>query len=73
MNNVKIEDGMITIPFEEYKELLVIKGRYQELKSKTVINTGITYRGLENNDGITVAPYKVTCQEKDWDTSDGKI
>lgn len=60
MNNVKIEEGMITIPFEEYKELLVIKGRYQELKSKT----GIIYRDLENDNGITVTPYKVTCQDK---------
>lgn len=65
MNNIKIEEGMITIPFEEFKELLVIKGRYLELKNKSIINTGITYRGPEDNNGITIAPYKVTCQEKE--------
>ena len=64
MNNVKIEEGMITIPFEEYKELLVIKGRYQELKSKTIVNTGITYRGPENDNGLNISAYKVTCQDK---------
>lgn len=62
MNNIKIEEGMITIPFEEYKELLIIKGRYEELKTKSIINTGITYRGPEDNNSITIAPYKVTCQ-----------
>ncbi len=65
MNNIKIEEGMITIPFEEYKELLILKGRYEELKSKSIINTGITYRGLEDNKGVTISPYKVTCQEKE--------
>jgi hypothetical protein len=62
VNNIKIEEGMITIPFEEYKELLILKGRYEELKSKSIINTGITYRGPKDNNGITIAPYKVTCQ-----------
>ena len=31
------EDGglnVITIPIEEYKELLIIKGKYEELKSQ---------------------------------------
>lgn len=28
----------ITIPLEEYKELLVIKGKYEELKGNNVIN-----------------------------------
>ena len=27
----------ITIPMEEYKELLIIKGKYEELKSQTRI------------------------------------
>ncbi len=30
----KIEE-FITIPLEEYKELLIIKGKYEELKNKT--------------------------------------
>ena len=64
MNNIKIEDSMITIPFEEYKELLILKGRYEELKNKSIINTGITYRDLENDKGITIDPYKVTCERK---------
>ena len=64
MNNIKIEDGMITIPFEEYKELLILKGRYEELKNKSIINTEITYRDLENDKGITIDPYKVTYERK---------
>lgn len=28
-----MEDTLIEIPFNEYKELLIIKGRYEELKS----------------------------------------
>ena len=63
MNNIKIEDGMITIPFEEYKELLILKGRYEELKNKSIINTGITYGNLENDKGIAIRPHKVTCEE----------
>ena len=27
-------EGMVTIPWEEYKELLMIKGRYEELKER---------------------------------------
>ena len=27
----------IEIPFEEYKELLIIKGKYEELKSQSLI------------------------------------
>jgi hypothetical protein len=27
----------VSIPLEEYKELLIIKGRYEELKNKTNI------------------------------------
>lgn len=34
---VKNEDfnEMVTIPWEEYKELLMIKGRYEELKERS--------------------------------------
>lgn len=30
----KDNEKFIEIPFEEYKELLIIKGRYEELKSQ---------------------------------------
>lgn len=45
----------IEIPFEEYKELLIIKGRYEELKSQQSIpwivnpkDTTITYTKTKN-------------------------
>lgn len=48
---------MITIPLEEYKELLMIKGRYEELKKHQLKydidwvhkdSTTIPYKGLDN-------------------------
>lgn len=55
----------ISIPLEEYKELLTIKGKYEELKSMyygPYTNTKITYRGEE---GVPMAPpYKFTCNDK---------
>lgn len=51
----------ISIPFEEYKELLVIKGRYEELKSQQTnwkVNR-ITYK--DYTDKPTIDPRKVTC------------
>lgn len=59
------EERLIQIPLEEYKELLIIKGRYEELVKKETIfpNPGITYVN-----GIPVQQwekeydtYKVTC------------
>ncbi len=55
----------ITIPLEEYKELLEIKGKYEQLKedSKTNItwNPGIRYNGI---DVMSLKePYQVTCME----------
>ena len=35
-------EGMVTIPWEEYKELLMIKGRYEELKERKY-NYGIDW------------------------------
>lgn len=52
----------IYIPLEEYKELLTIKGKYEELKSMyygPYTNTKITYRG---EDRIIDPPYKFTCE-----------
>lgn len=59
------EETLIQIPLEEYKELLVIKGRYDELVKKEILlpNQRITYI-----DGIPVQKlkkeydtYKITC------------
>lgn len=47
----------ITIPLEEYKELLIIKGKYEELKSKNIISIPSVWK-----DGIKYEyPYKMTC------------
>jgi len=58
----------IEIPFEEYKELLIIKGRYEELKSQQNIpwtvkpnGTTITYTNTREQDKELTPPYKVTC------------
>ena len=58
----------IEIPFEEYKELLIIKGRYEELKSQQntpwTVNprgTTITYTNTKEQDKELTHPYKVTC------------
>lgn len=50
INDIKPE---ITISMDEYKELLIIKGRYEELNSRTLIPqirypyTGVTYRSFD--------------------------
>ena len=58
----------IEILFEEYKELLIIKGRYEELKSQQSIpwivnpkDTTITYTNTKRQDKELTPPYKVTC------------
>ena len=38
----------ITITLEEYKELLMIKGKYEELKE--INKPTITYKGIRYND-----------------------
>ncbi len=57
------EERLIQIPLEEYKELLIIKGRYEELVKKEIVfpTPTITYV-----DGVPVYEkeydtYKVTC------------
>ena len=58
----------ITIPMEEYKELLVIKGKYEELKSQS-LQIGIIEYPKTNplntpwytNTPISQTPYKITC------------
>ena len=53
-------ENTITISLEEYKELLIIKGKYEELKSQTTPHIeipSITYTG----ETIPKYSYKVTC------------
>ena len=55
------EERLIQIPLEEYKELLVIKGRYEELVKKEIVfpNQKITYvNGVPIQEYDT---YKITC------------
>ena len=50
----------IAIDMEEYKELLMIKGRYEELKERQSI-TPILYRGNSENKEVYDVN-KVTCR-----------
>ena len=52
----------ITISLEEYKDLLIIKGKYEELKSKQnnqVLPNTVLLK--ETKEKIPEYPYKVTC------------
>ena len=53
----------ITISLEEYKELLMIKGKYEELKSKQS-NQGLPNTILlkETKEELPKYPYKLTCE-----------
>lgn len=54
------QQKIITITLEEYKELLEIKGRYEELKE--INKPVITYTGFKFNDEKPItSPYKVMC------------
>jgi hypothetical protein len=59
------EERLIQIPLEEYKELLIIKGRYEELVKKEIILPKITYiDGVpiqEYKKGYEYDGYKITC------------
>lgn len=66
-----MEQKTITISMEEYKELLMIKGKYEELKSQP--GKPILYRGIEKEilpcrelttEPIPETPYKITCVEE---------
>ncbi len=66
VNNMKEkEERLIQIPLEEYKELLIIKGRYEELVKKEIILPKITYiDGVpiqEYEKGYEFDEYKITC------------
>lgn len=54
------QQKVITITLGEYKELLMIKGKYEELKE--INKPIITYTGIRyNNKPIPNEPYKLTC------------
>ena len=57
-----MKEETIVITLEEYKELLIIKGKYEELKSlyTPTFNTKITYHNFEDDKELK-PPYKVTC------------
>ena len=64
------DEATITITLKEYKELLVIKGKYEELKQQqqqqqqipcVPWNTHITYKTADDLFEKEVKPYKVTC------------
>lgn len=54
----------ITITMEEYKELLIIKGKYEELSRlhHPYVYTGIRYNGTDLKKREFNEPYKVTCE-----------
>lgn len=67
-------EKLIAIPLEEYKELLVIKGKYEEyanskLQMKSLYWNGykedgttiLPQRELKTGDPIPCSPYKITC------------
>lgn len=54
----------VLIPLEEYKELLIIKGKYEELKAYAmphIYPTRISYNG--KTIGESESPYTFTCGE----------
>lgn len=59
------EERLIQIPLEEYKELLVIKGRYEELiKKEIILPNRITYINgvpIQEYEKELKPPYKITC------------
>lgn len=48
-------EKLIAIPLEEYKELLVIKGKYEEYSKSRL------QYDLKTGDPIPGTPYKITC------------
>jgi hypothetical protein len=61
-----LPEEKITISLEEYKQLLIIKGKYEELKSQKSVTqpfnpTKITYAGPDGKPIDLTPPYKVTC------------
>lgn len=70
LKDINNTQQIIAIPLEEYKELLIIKGKYEEVqKSKLIYYDGykedgttiIPQRELKTTDPLPGSPYKVTC------------
>ena len=57
-----MKEETIVITLEEYKELLMIKGKYEELKSlyTPTFNPQIIYHNFEDDKELK-PPYKITC------------
>lgn len=64
--------GYVAVKWEEYKELLIIKGRYEELKKyhePLIIKYGdisdkgtiMPPREIQTTDPSITPPYKITC------------
>ena len=60
-----MDDKGITISMEEYKELLIIKGKYEELKSQQTLklNYPLT-KDLTEKYKMPELPYKLICKEE---------
>lgn len=65
----------ITISMEEYRELLIIKGKYEELKEQKTPKliydgfrengtTIVPCRDTQTTDPILNPPYKITCEKE---------
>ena len=52
------DERLIQIPLEEYKELLIIKGRYEELNQKITYVNGVPVQEYIKE---LKPPYKITC------------
>lgn len=70
LKDINNTQQIIAIPLEEYKELLIIKGKYEEVqKSKLIYYDGykedgttiIPQRESKTGDPIPCSPYKITC------------
>ena len=62
------KQDVITIPMEEYKELLIIKGKYEELKSNQAPplifrEPTLTRTIYGSGEQIPESPYKITCKD----------
>ena len=64
-DDIHVNYKYITIPMEEYKELLIIKGKYEELKNQQTFTPGIRWNGdkitYRDSKDVPIEPYKVTC------------
>lgn len=63
-----MDNNVITISMEEYKELLIIKGKYEELKSQQTIEKisvpDYYIKDLTEKYKMPEQPYKITCKEE---------